>query len=156
LVRCAQWRNILSTDTGRDWRHVIYVRVPEILSSQAVVDFEQPIFDRLIEDIGRETAFEALSLFLTETGPQLRRMGELLASGDRARLKRDAHSLKSASATLGFLGFSAAAKHVESVAETLEAADLLALLPNLDRQFLAACRAAARLTAQGPQSEERC
>jgi HPt (histidine-containing phosphotransfer) domain-containing protein len=129
------------------------VRVPETLPDQSAADFERPVFDRLIEDIGRETAFEALSLFLTETGPQLRRMGELLASGDRARLKRDAHSLKSASATLGFLGFSAAAKHVESVAETLATAELLALLPSLDQQFLAACRAAPRLTPENPQSE---
>jgi histidine phosphotransfer protein HptB len=105
----------------------------------------------LVEDIGRETAFQALSLFLVETGPQLQRMGELLASGDRTPLKRAAHSLKSASATLGFLGFSAAAKHVESVAETLAPAELLALLPSLDRQFLAACRAAPRPTPENPQ-----
>jgi histidine phosphotransfer protein HptB len=121
------------------------------LPSHSVADFERPIFDRLVEDIGRETAFQALSLFLAETGPQLQRMGELLASGDRTRLKRAAHSLKSASATLGFLGFSAAAKHVESVAETLAPTEFLALLPSLDRQFLAACRAAPRPTPENPQ-----
>ena len=129
--------------------------MPESLSDQSVADFERPVFDRLIDDIGRETAFEALSVFLSETGPQLRRMGELLASGDRTHLKRDAHSLKSASATLGFMGFSAAAKHVESVAETLAPAELLALLPTLDQRFLAACRAASRLTSENAPGEGR-
>jgi histidine phosphotransfer protein HptB len=126
------------------------------LPSQFSADFERPVFDRLIDDIGRETAFEALSLFLAETGPQLRRMSELLASGDRTRLKREAHSLKSASATLGFLGVSAAARHVESAAETLAAAELLALLPRLEHQFLAACRAAPRLMPESPEADNRC
>jgi HPt (histidine-containing phosphotransfer) domain-containing protein len=134
-------------------RALFHVLVPQTLPSQSLADFEPPVFDRLIDDIGRETAFEALSLFLTETGSQLRRMSELLASGDRTRLKREAHSLKSASATLGFLGMSAAAKHVESVAETLAVAELLLLLPTLDRQFLAACRAAPRSTPESPESD---
>jgi histidine phosphotransfer protein HptB len=129
--------------------------MPEALPDQPAADFERPVFDRLIEDIGRDTAFEALALFLAETGPQLRRMGELLASGDRTRLKRDAHSLKSASATLGFIAFSAAAKHLESVAEALTPAELLALLPSLDERFLAACRAAPRLTSENAPGEGR-
>jgi histidine phosphotransfer protein HptB len=129
--------------------------VSQTVPRQSSADFEQPVFDRLIDDIGRETAFEALSLFLAETGPQLRRMSELLASGDRTRLKREAHSLKSASATLGFLGMSAAAKHVESVAETLAAAELLALLPTLDHQFLTACRAAPRPMSESSETDSR-
>lgn len=129
--------------------------VPKALPSQSLADFERPIFDRLIDDIGQETAFEALALFLAETGPQLRRMSELLANGDRARLKREAHSLKSASATLGFLGTSAAAKHLESVSETLAENELIPLLLNLDRQFLTARRAAPRLTPESPDPVRR-
>jgi HPt (histidine-containing phosphotransfer) domain-containing protein len=127
--------------------------VSEILPTHSVADFERSVFLRLIEDIGEETAFEALSLFLSETATQLRRMDELAASGDRMRLKREAHSLKSASATLGFLGFSAAAKHVESAAETLAAAELHGLLSTLDQQFLAARRAAPRLTPESPNPD---
>jgi HPt (histidine-containing phosphotransfer) domain-containing protein len=126
--------------------------VSEILPTQSAADFERPVFLRLIEDIG-ETAFEALSLFLNETATQLRRMDELVASGDRTRLKREAHSLKSASATLGFLGFSAAAKHVESAAETLAADELLGLLSTLDQQFLVARRAAPRSTPGSPNPD---
>jgi len=80
-------------------------------------------------------------------------MDELVASGDRTRLKREAHSLKSASATLGFLGFSAAAKHVESAAETLAADELLGLLSTLDQQFLMARRAAPRSAPGSPNPD---
>jgi HPt (histidine-containing phosphotransfer) domain-containing protein len=130
--------------------------VSEILPTQSAADFERPVFLRLIEDIGEETAFEALSLFLNETATQLRRMDELVASGDRTRLKREAHSLKSASATLGFLGFSAAAKHVESAAETLAADELLGLLSTLDQQFRVARRAAPRSTPGSPNPDTPC
>ena len=115
---------------------------------QSAAEFERPVFLRLIEDIGKETAFEALSLFLNETAAQLRRMSELVANGDRTRLKREAHSLKSASATLGFLGFSVAAKRVESAAETFAAAELLGMLSTLDQEFLTARRVAFGLTPE--------
>jgi HPt (histidine-containing phosphotransfer) domain-containing protein len=134
-----------------------YVHVPVLVFRsvpiQSVADFDRPVFDRLIEDIGDETAFEALSLFLSETGSQLLRMNELLANGDRTRLKREAHSLKSASATLGFLNFSATAKQLESIAETPGAAELPELLANLDRQFLAARRAAPQLMPENRDSD---
>jgi len=156
LVRRPQWRNIPSSiDAGapRCSEHDFPALVREILPSQSVADFEPPVFDRLIEDIGRETAFEALTLFLAETGPQLQRMSELLASGDRARLKREAHSLKSAAATLGFLSFSAAAKHIESIADTLAAGELLPLLSALEQKFRAAGQAASRLTSDARNTD---
>jgi len=118
------------------------VSVPSILPLSPPADFDRAVFDRLIADIGSDTAFEALALFLTETGQQLRRMDEMLAAGDRPRLKRDAHSLKSAAATLGFAGLSAAAKAFEAVAESLAASELRGLLSVLNRRFSDASRAA--------------
>jgi HPt (histidine-containing phosphotransfer) domain-containing protein len=118
--------------------------VPHSLPISPAAEFDRPVFDRLIDDIGRDTAFQALALLLAETGPQLRRMDEMLAEEDRTRLKREAHSLKSAAATLGFLSLSVAAKEVEIAAEGVAAGELRALLTVLGHKFLAAGRVAPR------------
>lgn len=100
------------------------------------VDIDDDTIAALVQAVGVETAKELTGFFIEETHTRLGRMAGLVATlgqGDNwAALERDAHSLKSASASFGLPGLSGQAKTLEgtatSASDIQEAATLFSTL----------------------------
>jgi HPt (histidine-containing phosphotransfer) domain-containing protein len=73
------------------------------------------------EDLGEEDAADVLRAFLDDT--QLK-VNALSSDGQRAHIKTEAHSLKSSSATFGFLRLSELGRSLESGTETMATGDV--------------------------------
>jgi histidine phosphotransfer protein HptB len=72
-------------------------------------------------DVGPEDAAEVLSAFLEDT---LNKVNALPAVADRLVLKREAHSIKSSSATFGFERLSGLGRQLEFGAEAMSPAEV--------------------------------
>ncbi len=78
---------------------------------------DREILDELREIAGSETA-TIIDVFLDDSTPLVRRLQEAAVAPDLEQLRELAHSLKSASANVGALALSAAARRVELAART--------------------------------------
>nr|WP_083490153.1 hybrid sensor histidine kinase/response regulator [Stenotrophomonas daejeonensis] len=78
---------------------------------------DREILDELREIAGNETA-TIIDVFLDDSTPLVRRLQEAAVAPDLEQLRELAHSLKSASANVGALALSAAARRVELAART--------------------------------------
>ena len=82
---------------------------------------QSPVDHSTLQDLVASTdmAFvqELIEAFLEDGREQIAAMRQSLASGDVLAFQRAAHSLKSSSASLGALGFSAQAKELEQLAK---------------------------------------
>jgi signal transduction histidine kinase/CheY-like chemotaxis protein/HPt (histidine-containing phosphotransfer) domain-containing protein len=78
---------------------------------------DREILDELREIAGSETA-TIIDVFLDDSTPLVRRLQEAAVAPDMEQLRELAHSLKSASANVGALALSAAARRVELAART--------------------------------------
>jgi signal transduction histidine kinase/CheY-like chemotaxis protein/HPt (histidine-containing phosphotransfer) domain-containing protein len=87
--------------------------------------FDQGALQGVIEDLGVEDAAEILTTFLNANAQRMTNMREWAQSGERSDLEREAHSLKSAAALLGFVELSEQARALEKDAASLEHADLI-------------------------------
>jgi HPt (histidine-containing phosphotransfer) domain-containing protein len=76
---------------------------------------------RFCEDLGEEDAADVLRAFLEDT--QLK-VNALSSDLQRARLKTEAHSLKSSSATFGFLKLAELGRSLEFGTETMTTGDV--------------------------------
>jgi histidine phosphotransfer protein HptB len=72
-------------------------------------------------DVGPEDAAEVLSGFLEDT---LTKMSALASFADRSVLKREAHAIKSSSATFGFDRLSGLGRRLEFGAEAMSQAEV--------------------------------
>jgi len=72
-------------------------------------------------DVGPEDAAEVLGAFLEDT---LNKMSTLASLADRSVLKREAHSIKSSSATFGFERLSVLARQLEFGADAMSPAEV--------------------------------
>ncbi|MGA7805361.1 Hpt domain-containing protein [Bradyrhizobium sp.] len=72
-------------------------------------------------DVGPEDAAEVLGAFLEDT---LSKMSGLASLADRSVLKREAHSIKSSSATFGFERLSGLARQLEFGADAMSPAEV--------------------------------
>jgi HPt (histidine-containing phosphotransfer) domain-containing protein len=70
------------------------------------------VLDELLEVIGTGTA-QIIGVFLDDTPPLIRQLQEASVAADLPELRALAHSLKSASANVGALALSAAARRIE-------------------------------------------
>jgi histidine phosphotransfer protein HptB len=78
--------------------------------------FDETAFLSLSAELGADGAAEILETFLSDTS---RRLAVIASSRtDRSAVKREAHSIKSAAATLGFLELSGIARELELGAES--------------------------------------
>jgi len=71
----------------------------------------------LVQELGADTTAMILAQFLAELDARLARLATLAQALDRAVLRREAHSLKSAAASMGLEALSSAAAQLEHAAE---------------------------------------
>jgi histidine phosphotransfer protein HptB len=99
---------------------------------------EPGAFEELVREIGQDGACEVRSVFWTETDARLRLFRDLAFEPHRARIEREAHSLKSAARTFGYLRLAALALQLERSVGRLGEADYRALLAAMDAAYAAA------------------
>jgi HPt (histidine-containing phosphotransfer) domain-containing protein len=99
---------------------------------------EPGAFEELVREIGQDGAYEVRGVFWAETHARLRLFGDLTFEPHRARIGREAHSLKSAARTFGYLRLAALALELEKSVGTLGEADYRALLAAMDAAYAAA------------------
>ncbi|MBW7974837.1 Hpt domain-containing protein [Bradyrhizobium sp. BR 10289] len=99
----------------------------------------------LVREIGEEGAGEVRAVFWSETSARLQLFRTLSLAQHNARIAREAHSLKSAAGTFGYVRLAALALRLEKSAETLGETEFHDLLDRMDAAY-----AAAR--AQEPQA----
>lgn len=115
---------------------------PAEAEAQAVQEgavLDQGTLDRFIADIGATTADDIVRVFLHDTQERIAAMPAHAA--DRAPLVRDAHSIKSAAATLGLMAMCDAAARLEAQASSMSPDALASSIDDLGRAFLDAKRA---------------
>ena len=96
---------------------------------------DRAVYDELVEEIGEETVGQMLDVFLEETKALLATLPRLSCSADRARIEREAHSLKSAAGTFGFKRLSALARKFELGVARMSDAEFHAELHLIEHAF---------------------
>jgi len=74
-------------------------------------------------------------VFFAETEARLKLLRRLSLDAERARIGREAHSLKSAAATFGYRRLANLARQIETSAEQLSRERYLDLLDEVDRAY---------------------
>jgi len=87
--------------------------------------FDHATLQGVIDDLGVKDATEILKTFLNGNARRVADMHEWARSGERSDLEREAHSLKSAAALLGFVRLSEQARAFERDVAGLDHADLV-------------------------------
>jgi HPt (histidine-containing phosphotransfer) domain-containing protein len=106
---------------------------------------ERSDHDKLVEEIGEESALEMLDVFLRETVARLTLLNRLACPNDCLQIEREAHSLKSTSRVFGLKRLSALARALEVAASDLSDAEFRVSLDQIERAF---DEARAQLSAQ--------
>ncbi len=97
--------------------------------------FDPTKIDQLIRDIGPDATDAILASFQLETQKRLDLFKAIIQSRDYNRLAREAHSLKSSAATIGFMALSREAARLERALMTADAPDLTSLQDRLVALF---------------------
>ena len=95
-------------------------------------------FDELVREIGHEGACEVRAVFWTDTRARLKLLSDLALAEHRAKISREAHSLKSAARTFGYCRLAALAQRLENSADALTDDDYRKLLDAMDAAYAAA------------------
>jgi signal transduction histidine kinase/ActR/RegA family two-component response regulator/HPt (histidine-containing phosphotransfer) domain-containing protein len=106
--------------------------------------FDQDALQGVVDDLGAEDAAEILKSFLNANARRVADMHEWARCGRRDDLEREAHSLKSSAALLGFIELSGQARALEKDAAGLDYDDLLARLGALSATIAEADRIGRR------------
>ncbi|MCL7715374.1 response regulator [Stenotrophomonas sp. CPCC 101365] len=117
------------------------------MQSTALPILERAVLDELREIAGHETA-AIIDVFLDDTPALVRRLQDAAVVSDCVQLRELAHSLKSASANVGALALSTAARRVELAARTGELERPAVMVALIIAEF-----ARARLALIGYQSD---
>jgi HPt (histidine-containing phosphotransfer) domain-containing protein len=99
---------------------------------------DRVVFDNLIQEIGEDSAYETLSIFVRETEAQLKLLRTLPSDTDRITIEREAHSLKGAAATFGLRELAQLARTLDRDAPQITVSDYNALLDRIDAAFSSA------------------
>ncbi|MGX4801492.1 Hpt domain-containing protein [Bradyrhizobium guangdongense] len=99
---------------------------------------EPGAFDALVREIGEGGAREVRAVFWSDTTARLLLFRKLTLDQHRARIAREAHSLKSTARTFGYVRLATLALRLESTAGTLEGAELGDLLQQMEAAFAGA------------------
>lgn len=99
---------------------------------------EGSAFAALVGEIGEDGACEVRAVFWRETSARLDTFRTLHLDQHRARIAREAHSLKSTARTFGYLRLAALALQLERTADTLGETAFGELLARMDAAFTAA------------------
>ncbi|WP_314959037.1 Hpt domain-containing protein [Bradyrhizobium cosmicum] len=99
---------------------------------------EPGAYQALVREIGEDGACEVRRVFWSETCARLHLFRNLTPAQHHARIAREAHSLKSAAGTFGYVRLAALALQLEQSAETLGGAEFHDLLDLMDAAYEAA------------------
>jgi len=95
-------------------------------------------YDELVLEIGEDGAGEVRTVFWSDTDARLKLLRDLTLAEQRARIGREAHSLKSAARTFGYLRLAALAQQLEQDAAMIDEAAHGALVEAMDAAYAAA------------------
>ena len=99
---------------------------------------EPGAYEALVREIGEDGACEVRDVFWSETCARLQLFRTLSLARHLARIIREAHSLKSAAGTFGYVRLAALALRLEQTAETLGEAEFHGLVDLMDAAYAAA------------------
>jgi HPt (histidine-containing phosphotransfer) domain-containing protein len=97
------------------------------------VQFDRSVYQVLSDELGEENAIEVLQTFLADASSKFRTFAAKVEN--RAEIMRDAHSIKSSSATLGFMGLARLACELEAGASSLAPAQMQELVGEMTQAF---------------------
>jgi len=113
-----------------------------IAPAQQVLDAEparEPrAYEALVREIGEDGASEVRDVFWSETCARLQLFRTLSPAQHHARIAREAHSLKSAAGTFGYVRLAALALALEKTADRLGDVEFRDLLDLMDAAYAAA------------------
>jgi len=95
-------------------------------------------YAELVSEIGDEAAQEIHDVFASETAARLKLLRTLSPQRERVKIGREAHSLKSAAGTFGYLRLASLAQFLEQNTQRLAAAEYEKLLDSIDAAYAAA------------------
>lgn len=99
---------------------------------------EPRAYEALVREIGEDGAFEVREVFWSETCARLQLFRTLSLAQHHARIAREAHSLKSAAGTFGYVRLAALALRLEKTVDGLGDDEFRALLDLMDSAYAAA------------------
>ncbi len=99
---------------------------------------EPGAYEALMREIGEDAACEVRDVFWSETCARMQLFRTLPLGQHHARIAREAHSLKSAAGTFGYVRLAALALRLEKTAGDLGEAEFRALLDLMDAAYAAA------------------
>ena len=99
---------------------------------------EPGAYEALVREIGEDGACEVREVFWSETCARLQLFRTLSLAQHHARIAREAHSLKSAAGTFGYVRLAALALRLEKTVDGLGDAEFRALLDLMDSAYAAA------------------
>jgi len=99
---------------------------------------EPRAYEALVREIGEDGASEVRDVFWSETCVRLQLFRTLSPLQHHARIAREAHSLKSAAGTFGYVRLAALALRLEKTTEGLGEAEFRVLLDRMDAAYAAA------------------
>ena len=99
---------------------------------------EPGAYQALVREIGEDGAGEVRDVFWSDTCARLQLFRTLSLAQHHGRIAREAHSLKSAAGTFGYVRLAALALTLERSAERLGDAEFRDLLDRMDAAYVAA------------------
>lgn len=114
------------------------VATPLVASPESEPALVPDAFDELVREIGHDGACEVRAVFWTDTRARLKLFADLALAEHRAKIAREAHSLKSAARTFGYCRLAALALHLETSAHALSDDEYGRLLDAMEAAFAAA------------------
>jgi HPt (histidine-containing phosphotransfer) domain-containing protein len=99
---------------------------------------EPDAYDALVREIGEDGASEVRAVFRSETIARLQRFRNLALGEQRAKIEREAHSLKSSARSFGYVRLASLAQKLERSAATLDDDAFRDLVARMDAAFSAA------------------
>ncbi|WGD52846.1 Hpt domain-containing protein [Bradyrhizobium sp. CB1650] len=99
---------------------------------------EPTAFDALLREIGEDGAREVRAVFWSETSARLKQFRTLALAEHRAKIEREAHSLKSTAKSFGYLRLAALALRLERSTAALSDDEFGDLVTQMDLAYAAA------------------
>ena len=97
------------------------------------VQFDETVYQVLCAELGDEDAIEVLNVFLADASGKFRTLATKV--DNPAEMTREAHSIKSSSATFGFMALADLARELEAGASSLTPAQMRELVARMAQAF---------------------
>lgn len=107
--------------------------------SDTIIDLTT--YNELKQNLGVDFVVELVDTYCVETPQLINQLWQALAQGEVDAFRRAAHSIKSSSASIGAMTFSAQAKDLETIAKNGELGEITPLLEKLASNYAVVERA---------------